>query len=71
MIDAHHSHCRARQPHPATRALAADPREALALGFLGMFLGSHESGVFLALLAAGLVAVMLLVIFDLDRPERS
>ena len=44
---------------------------ALALGVLGMFLASHERGVLMALLAAGLVAVMLLVIFDLDRPHRG
>ena len=30
-----------------------------------------ERGVFMALLAAGLVTVMLLVIFDLDRPHRG
>jgi hypothetical protein len=44
---------------------------ALALGVLGMFLGSHDQGVLMALLAAGLVTVMLLVIFDLDRPHRG
>jgi hypothetical protein len=72
MIDAH-----------TTRIAALDNRipssvlwlqvlaSALALGFLGMFLASHESGVFMALLAAGLVSVMLLVIFDLDRPHRG
>ena len=72
MIDAHTTRIAAlnnRIPPPVLwlQILAS----ALALGFLGMFLGSHESGVFLALLAAGLVAVMLLVIFDLDRPERG
>src|SRR6476620_4645023 len=44
---------------------------ALALGVLGMFLASHDRGVLIALLAAGLVTVMLLVIFDLDRPHRG
>ncbi len=72
MIDAHTTRIAAldnRIPPPVLwlQILAS----ALALGFLGMFLASHESGVFLALLAAGLVAVMLLVIFDLDRPERG
>ena len=36
-----------------------------------MFLASHERGVPDALLAAGLVAVMLLVVFDLDRSHRG
>jgi hypothetical protein len=72
MIDAHTTRIAAldnRIPPPVLwlQILAS----ALALGFLGMFLASHESGVFMALLAAGLVAVMLLVIFDLDRPERG
>jgi hypothetical protein len=44
---------------------------ALALAVLGMLLASHDRGVLMALLAAGLVAVMLLVIFDLDRPHRG
>jgi hypothetical protein len=44
---------------------------ALALGVLGMFVGTHERGVFMALLAAGLVAVILLVVVDLDRPHRG
>ena len=43
----------------------------LALGVLGMLLASHDRGVLMALLAAGLVTVMLLVIFDLDRPQRG
>ena len=44
---------------------------ALALGVLGMFLASHDRGIFMSLIAAGLIAVMLLVIFDLDRPRRG
>lgn len=44
---------------------------ALALGILGMYLAAHGRGVAMALLAAGLVTVMLLVIFDLDRPHRG
>ena len=72
MIDAH-----------TTRVAALDNRippavlwlqilaSALALGVLAMFLASHERGVLMALLAAGLVAVMLLVILDLDRPHRG
>jgi hypothetical protein len=72
MIDAHTTRIAAldnRIPPPVLwlQILAS----ALALGFLGMFLASHDSGVFMALLAAGLVAVMLLVFFDLDRPERG
>ena len=72
MIDAHTTRIAAldnRIPSPVLwlQVLAS----ALALGVLGMFLASHESGVLMALLAAGLVAVMLLVIFDLDRPHRG
>ena len=72
MIDAHTTRIAAldnRIPPPVLwlQILAS----ALALGFLGMFLASHERGVFMALLAAGLVTVMLLVIFDLDRPDRG
>jgi hypothetical protein len=44
---------------------------ALALGILGMFLASHDRGIFMSLIAAGLITVMLLVIFDLDRPRRG
>jgi hypothetical protein len=72
MIDAHTTRIAAldnRIPSPVLwlQILAS----ALALGVLGMFLASHERGVLMALLAAGLVAVMLLVIFDLDRPHRG
>jgi hypothetical protein len=44
---------------------------ALALGVLGMFLASHERGIFMSLIAAVLITAMLLVIFDLDRPRRG
>ena len=44
---------------------------ALALGVFGMFLATHENGLFTTLFAALLVTVMLLVIFDLDRPHRG
>ena len=72
MIDAHTTRVAAlenRIPSPVLwlQVLAS----ALALGVLGMFLAAHERGVLMALLAAGLVAVMLLVIFDLDRPYRG
>jgi hypothetical protein len=72
MIDAHTTRIAAldnRIPSPVLwlQVLAS----ALALGVLAMFLASHERGVMMALLAAGLVAVMLLVIFDLDRPHRG
>jgi hypothetical protein len=72
MIDAHTTRLAAldnRIPPPVLwlQILAG----ALALGVLGMFLAAHERGVLMALLAAGLVAVMLLVIFDLDRPHRG
>ena len=72
MIDAHTTRIAAldnRIPSPVLwlQILAS----ALALGVLAMFLASHERGVLMALLAAGLVAVMLLVIFDLDRPHRG
>ena len=68
---AHHTSRRARQSHPCASALAAALASALALGVLGMFLASHDRGVSMALLAAGLVTVILLVIFDLDRPHRG
>src|SRR3954454_17607798 len=72
MIDAHTTRVAAldnRIPTPVLwlQVLAS----ALALGVLGMFLAAHERGVLMALLAAGLVVVMLLVIFDLDRPHRG
>ena len=72
MIDAHTTRIAAldnRIPAPVLwlQVLAS----ALALGVLGMFLASHDRGVLMALLAAGLVTVMLLVIFDLDRPHRG
>ena len=72
MIDAHTTRVAAldnRIPAPVLwlQVLAS----ALALGVLGMFLASHERGVLMALLAAGLFTVMLLVIFDLDRPQRG
>jgi hypothetical protein len=72
MIDAHTTRVAAldnRIPSPVLwlQVLAS----ALALGVLGMFLAAHERGLLMALLAAGLVAVMLLVIFDLDRPHRG
>jgi hypothetical protein len=72
MIDAHTTRVAAidnRIPAPVLwlQLLAS----ALALGVLAMFLASHERGVLMALLAAGLVCVILLVIFDLDRPHRG
>ena len=72
MIDAHTARVAAldnRIPAPVLwlQILAS----ALALAVLGMFLASHDRGVFMALLAAGLVTVLLLVIFDLDRPHRG
>jgi hypothetical protein len=72
MIDAHTTRIAAldnRIPSPVLwlQILAS----ALALGVFGMFLASHDRGVLMALLAAGLVTVMLLVIFDLDRPHRG
>ena len=72
MIDAHTTRVAAldnRIPAPVLwlQILAS----AMALGVLGMFLASHDRGVLMALLAAVLVTVMLLVIFDLDRPHRG
>jgi len=72
MIDAHTTRIAAldnRIPSPVLwlQLLAS----ALALGILGMLLASHERGVLMALLASGLVAVMVLVIIDLDRPHRG
>jgi hypothetical protein len=72
MIDAHTTRVAAldnRIPAPVLwlQLLAS----ALALGILGTFLASHDRGIFMSLIAAGLVTVMLLVIFDLDRPRRG
>jgi hypothetical protein len=72
MFDSHTTRVAAldnRVPGPVlwTQLLAA----ALGLGMLGMLLASHERGVLMALLATGLVTVIMLVIFDLDRPHRS
>jgi hypothetical protein len=72
MIDAHTTRVAAlgnRIPLPVLwlQVLAS----ALALAVLGMFLASHDRGVLMALLAAGLITVMLMVIFDLDRPHRG
>jgi hypothetical protein len=43
----------------------------VALGLLGLHLGLLGRGVLPVLLAAGLVSLMLLAIFDLDRPARG
>jgi hypothetical protein len=72
MIDAHTTRIAAldnRIPAPVLwlQILAS----ALAVGMLGMFLASHDRGIFMSLIAAGLITVMLLVIFDLDRPRRG
>ena len=72
MIDAHTSRIAALDNRiPAPVLWLQVFASALALGVLGMFLAAHDRGVFMALLAAGLVTVMLLVIFDLDRPHRG
>ena len=72
MIDAHTTRIAAldnRIPQPVLwLQLFAS---ALALGVLGMFLAAHQRGLLMALVAAGLVTIMLLVIFDLDRPHRG
>jgi hypothetical protein len=44
---------------------------AVALGLLAVYLAVLGRGVLTALLAASLVSVLLLVIFDLDRPKRG
>ena len=44
---------------------------AVALGLLAVYLAVLGRGVLTALLAAALVSVLLLVIFDLDRPTRG
>jgi hypothetical protein len=72
MIDAHTTRIAAldnRIPQPVLwlQILAS----AIALGVFAMFLASHEHGLFMALLAAAFVTVLLLVIFDLDRPHRG
>jgi hypothetical protein len=72
MIDAHTTRVAALDNRiPASVLWLQIFASALALGVLGMFLASHDRGLFMALLAAGLVTVMLLVIFDLDRPHRG
>ena len=72
MIDAHTTRVSAlnnRIPSPVLwiQLLAS----ALGLFILGMFLASHERGVLMALLAAAVLTIVLLVIFDLDRPHRG
>ena len=44
---------------------------ALALGLLALHLATIGQGVFTVILAAALVALILLVTFDLDRPTRG
>ena len=44
---------------------------AVALGLLGMYLAVLGRGLAPMLLAAGLVTMLLLVTFDLDRPTRG
>jgi hypothetical protein len=44
---------------------------AIALGLLGLHLTVLGRGILEMLLAAGLVTLLLLVIFDLDRPTRG
>jgi hypothetical protein len=72
MIDAHTTRIAALENRiPAAVLWLQILASALALGVLSMFLGSHDRGVLMALVVAGLVTVMLLVIFDLDRPHRG
>jgi hypothetical protein len=44
---------------------------ALALGLLGVYLSILGRGMLPVLVAAGLVTMLLLVTFDLDRPTRG
>jgi hypothetical protein len=44
---------------------------AVALGLLGVYLAVVGRGVLAVVLAAALVALLLLVTFDLDRPTRG
>jgi hypothetical protein len=44
---------------------------AIALGLLAFYLAILGRGVFAVLLAAGLITLLLLVTFDLDRPTRG
>ena len=72
MIDAHTTRVAALDNRiPAPVLWVQLGAAALALGVLGMLLAAHERGVLMALLAAGLVSIMLLVVFDLDRPNRG
>ena len=72
MIDAHTTWVAAPDNRiPASVLWLQILASALALCVLGMFLASHDRGVLMPLLAAGLVTVLLLVIFDLDRPHRG
>jgi hypothetical protein len=72
MIDAHTTRVAALENRiPAAVLWLQILAAALALGILGMYLAAHGRGVSMALLAAGLVTIMLLVIFDLDRPHRG
>ena len=44
---------------------------ALALGLMALYLAMFSRGVITVLLAAGLLALLLFVTFDLDRPARG
>lgn len=44
---------------------------ALAVGVLAVYLAAHDRGLTMALVAAGLVTIIVLAIFDLDRPHRG
>lgn len=72
MIDAHTTRVAALENRiPAPVLWLQILASALALAVLSMFLGAHDRGLLMALVVAGLVTIMLLVIFDLDRPYRG
>ena len=72
MIDAHTTRIAALENHiPDAVMYLQIGISALAFGVLGLYLALLGRGVLPPLIGAVMVAVLLLVIFDLDRPHRG
>ena len=72
MIDAHTTRLAALENHiPDAVMYLQIGISALAFGVLGLYLALLGRGVLPPLIGAVMVAVLLLVIFDLDRPHRG
>ena len=72
MIDAHTVHVSALENRIPTSVLFLQlVATALALGVLAMYVAMLGRGVLTVFLAAAMITVVLLVMFDLDRPSRG